>query len=76
MLWDITEHIASFWIGDKKYIDKLKTCFILCKRQHLYLIADADANANANADNEMPIPRFPNGRLYSYLRDTKETVWK
>ena len=53
-------------------MEKLKTFFILCKRQHLYLIADADANANA--DTEMPIPRFPNGRLYSYLRDTKETA--
>ena len=41
-------HNASCWIGDKKYIDKLKTWFILCKRQCLYLNADDYA--------EMPMP--------------------
>ena len=57
MSWDITEQIACFSISDQKYIDKLKTCFILCKRQCLYL----NANANVNVDVEMPMPRFQNG---------------
>ena len=47
IFWNITEHISSCWIGDKKYIDKLKKWFILCKRQGLYFNADADANADA-----------------------------
>ena len=63
MSWDITEHIASCWIGDKKYIDKLKTWFILCKRQGLYLNADADVNADADA--KMPMPRFPDSPVFS-----------
>ena len=62
---DITEHIASCWIGDKKYIDKLKTWFILCKRQCLCLNADVDADANGDANAEMPMPRFPNGHKLS-----------
>ena len=38
-----------------KYIDKLKTWFILCKRQRLYLNVDADADA------KISMSRFPNG---------------
>ena len=37
MSWDITEYIASCWIGDKKYIDKLKTWFIYCVKDNVYI---------------------------------------
>ena len=68
-------HNASCWIGDKKYIDKLKTSFILCKRQCLYLNADVYADANADDDAEMPMPRFPNGRFLMISGEDKFINW-